>query len=63
MLQNFTVTPFTAFELLRVNQLGGEVKLLPSPAPRLGLTWVLIYSLTKYVLKDGFKGSCVMKIL
>ena len=26
------------------------------------LTCVLIYSLTKYVLEDGFKDSCVLKI-
>ena len=30
MLQNFRVTAFTIFELLRENQLGGGVKLPPS---------------------------------
>ena len=27
------------------------------------LTYVLIYSLTKCISKDGFKDSCVLKIL
>ena len=27
------------------------------------LTSVLNYSLTKYVLEDGFKDSCVLKVL
>ena len=27
------------------------------------LTWVLIYALTKCVLEDGFKDSCVLKML
>ena len=36
MLQNFRVTAFTVFELLRENHLGG--KITPHPPPRLGLT-------------------------
>ena len=27
------------------------------------LTCVLIYALTKCILEDGFKGSCVLKLL
>ena len=37
MLQNFRVTAFTVFELLRESQLG-VVKLPPPPQPRLGLS-------------------------
>ena len=37
MLQNAMATPFTVFELLKENQLGGKITPPPSRQPRLGL--------------------------
>ena len=53
MLQYFTVTAFTVFELLRENQLG--VKLPPSP-PRLGL---IIQYLNHWLI---FKILCLFSL-
>ena len=61
MLQNSRVTAFTVFELLRENQLGGGVKLLPPPLPRLGLISLLAPFSRSYF--PHFNWNCIFPFI
>ena len=50
-LQNFKITVFTVFDLLRENQLsvwGGGGGGIPPPPPRLGLNWLLVCYISRF---------------